>query len=456
VKPGISGTTPQRAARAGRWCTPRWAVAIALILLSACTSVGPTTIDLMPAPGVYRNGAIDPFADTKPFDILPSASLPYATQRAPVAEGDREAFYRHERGAVVRLGVAKVELAQQDLSWEEARQISLAKSRDARYRLRVDNIDEFGVLDRSVTAFTPPQMIPDDPKLSESRFAETIDAKLEASVSKDIFVYVHGYKVNFENPVLVAAELWHFLGYDGVFVAFAWPSTPNSFAYFSDAETADWAARGFRLFLEYLAQETSVECIHVLAYSAGTRMVTHSLAQLALLNHGRDRKQTREQLRLGHVILVGSDVDRQLIGGYIVDGLLNVPERLTIYLSDTDTALDVSRWIFGRDRSGQRFGEDPSPQVAEFLWRSERISLIDVTDAEAAAAGNGHAYFRDSPWASSDILATLKYDLTPQQRGLVRSGASPVWMFPPDYLDRLSAALIDVSPALEGSFGRTQ
>jgi esterase/lipase superfamily enzyme len=53
------------------------------------------------------------------------------------------------------------------------------------------------------------------------RFAKAINAQLDQSGRKDVYVYVHGYKVVYENPVLVASELWHFLGYKGAFIAYA-------------------------------------------------------------------------------------------------------------------------------------------------------------------------------------------------------------------------------------------
>lgn len=59
--------------------------------------------------------------------------------------------------------------------------------------------------------------------------------------------------------------------------------------------------------------------------------------------------------------------------------------------------------------------------VAEFLRNNSDLIVIDVTDAEDAAAGNGHAYFRQSPWASNDMLMTLMYYLSPEQRGLFRT-----------------------------------
>ena len=42
---------------------------------------------------------------------------------------------------------------------------------------------------------------------------------------------------------------------------------------------------------------------------------------------------------------------------------------------------------------------------------------------------------------------TLAYDLSPDERGLVRNDEGlPVWTFPPDYIDRLRDALIEANP----------
>ncbi|MDX2499988.1 MAG: hypothetical protein QNL14_05700, partial [Deltaproteobacteria bacterium] len=52
------------------------------------------------------------------------------------------------------------------------------------------------------------------------------------------------------------------------------------------------------------------------------------------------------------------------------------------------------------------------------------------------------------PWASSDILITLAYGLSPAERGLVRGENMPVWEFPADYIERLRAAIIKANPEL--------
>jgi esterase/lipase superfamily enzyme len=421
-------------------------IAWSIVLTLGC-SAPPLSLDLMPAPGIYSDGGFDPFVDQTPIESLPDFSLLYATLRKPAADEDRERFYTNERGRALRAGVARIEVGREDFTWEEARRVSLAKNRPDRYPLEVTEVRELGVFESSI--FTP-GADPESDREVAKRFAELIDERLARSTRKDVYVYVHGYKVVFENPLLVASELWHFLGYQGVMIAFSWPSTPSRWAYFADAETAAWSAQGFRRLLVFLAEETDAERIHVLGYSAGTRIVTNALDQIALMHHDQTREEIRAAHRLGDVVLVGSDVDRSLMGGYIEDGLLNVQDRLTIYLSGTDKALGMSRWALGgQSRMGQQFPRELSDELTAFLATSESLSIVDVTDAEESDTGNGHAYFRKSPWASSDVLMTLATDLGPAERGLVRDEDSPIWTFPPDYVARLRSALDGILPDSE-------
>lgn len=83
--------------------------------------------------------------------------------------------------------------------------------------------------------------------------------------------------------------------------------------------------------------------------------------------------------------------------------------------------------------------------VVEYLRKHRELIFIDVTNAQSAAAGNGNAYFRKSPWVSSDVLMTLMHNRQPNERGLVQSTDIPVRTFPPDYIQLLGAALIGVN-----------
>lgn len=432
-----------------------------LTLLVSCASPPPRHLNLMPAPDVYNDKGFTPFVEDIDKEAAPYRGMLYATDRAParsdVKKASEDRFYTSERGHLLRFGIARIELGKDNFSWEEARKISLAKNRPDEYPLKVTDINELGVFHGSYHQFVDKDQLSKKSDLPAKHFAELINKKLVVSHKKDIFIYIPGYKVVFENPVLVATELWHYLGYEGAFIAFSWPSTPKRTAYFSDAETTLTSAHMLRLFLEYLAHNTNAERINIIAYSQGTRLITEAMHDIALINHDKTREEVQHSLRIGNVVLVGSDIDRDVMGAYIVDGLLKVPEHLTVYASAKDKALDISKYFFGRSRVGQMYAADEmAPAVAEFLHQTPEISAINVTDAEGAETENGHRYFRKSPWASSDILMTLRYDLLPADRGLVRSEDNPVWTFPPDYIERLRSAIVKANPTLKDALGKQQ
>lgn len=420
----------------------------ALFVTGCATGGGPYELSLMPAPDVYDDGNIDPFIDNDLISEEEQPRILYATDRAPAGPDDkRYSHYTNQRGFVVRLGVASIEFGyDESITWDEARRISLLKNRTMDYPLQVAEVEEFGTLAKTIRPFDEGIEPNEEPG---RRFVAEIDRRLERSRSKDVYIYVHGYKVDFENPVLVASELWHFLGYNGAFIAYSWPTTAKRLAYFSDIENARASARALRQLVVYISEESRAERIHILGYSAGTRLVSRLLADIGMLAYGLDDEELERRVRLGHIILTGSDVDRAIIGGYVLDGALRVPDSVTIYASDADKALGVSRFVFSRYRIGQVSDTDEiGPRTAEFFRQTEKLRLIDVSNAEGSRTGNGHAYFRSSPWVSSDILMTLLYDLAPAERGLVWGEAMPVWTFPDDYAERMLKALAASNPGL--------
>lgn len=419
-----------------------------LTAICACASNKPETINLMPAPDIYAQAIVDPFEDLDHLNNAPYHGILYATNRAPGKDSGQ--LYKNDRGNVLRMGIGRIEVGDGEFTWEMARKISLLKNRSTEYPLKVTDVKEIGVLDRSLSEFTDPNAIPSDPEEPRKRFLDLVNKKLAISRHKDIYIYVHGYKVGFDNPLLVATELWHYLAYDGVFIAYAWPSTPGkTLAYTSDLETAAFSAKFLRMLLEVLAEQSDAENIHIIGYSAGTRVVISSLYQLALIHKKESTEKIHRDLRIGHTILVGSDFDRQLLGLYLTDGLLNIPETLTVYASKSDKAMGVSRFVFRRERLGSMWEEgDLSSKGIEYLKNQRHLRVINVTEAEGADTGNGHAYFRKSPWVSSDILMTLMYDLEPEKRGLVKMENDPVWTFPPTYAKEIKAILKQVRPEL--------
>ncbi len=430
------------------------AVCIATLLtIAGCASAPPIDqVDLMPAPDVYGDGLINPLPESYPIENIPYKGILYATDRQPAGAEDPEPHYLNDRGQLLRVGVAKVALGQQDFNWDFARNVSMLKNRTDALPVKITSVEEWGILNSTLPYFIDADlMFPEGPPPDATeRFTDAIDAQLALSKKKHVYIFVHGYKVVYENPVLVASELWHFMGYNGAFIAYSWPSTPSKFAYIKDSDTSGGYARNFRLLLEAIAEQTDVEQIHVIGYSNGTRLVTRALEQLALINQGKSAEEIYAKLRIHNVILVGSDLDRGVFHAYLSDGLLNVQKHLTIYMSEYDKALGVSQFLTRRQRVGQMFGGkggevEPWGRKAMVEY-ADQISLINVSNAEGADTGNGHGYFRSSPWASSDILMTMYYGLTPKQRGLVEEDGIPMYTFPPDFINRLWTAIEQVDP----------
>lgn len=425
---------------------------VGLLLLAGCANTPVDQVELMPAPDVYGDGLLNPLPEANPFERIPYDGILFATDRAPAKLDDPEQYYRNDRGQVLRVGLAEIQFGKKEFQWELARQISMMKSRTSEFPISISKVEEWGMMGSSLPYWFNMNQINKDeaPPDVTDRFAEAINAQLAVSKKKHVYIYVHGYNVVYENPVLVSAELWHFLGYEGAFIAYAWPSTPSKFAFIKDSDTSAGFARNLRLLLEFIAEKTDAEEVHVLGYSNGTRLVTRAVEQLALIHSGETPEQIFEQLRLKNVILVGSDLDRGVFGTYMADGLLNVSKHFTIYMSKQDKALGVLQFLTRRQRLGQLWGGKgkelgPLARQAMIDYR-DQLSFINVTDAEGAATGNGHGYFRSSPWASSDVLMSIYYNLSPAQRGLVGQDDMPVYTFPADYITRLWQAIKEVDP----------
>jgi esterase/lipase superfamily enzyme len=420
-----------------------------VLLLSLALAVGcsgnkpkPNQVFLMPAPDVYEEGEIDPFDGNDRIVQGDIRGILYATDRMPVTEGDKKKheFYSDKRANALYLGQARVSLGKdKDMTWEEARRVSLLKNRTKNFPLQVASIEEFGVLERSITPFdgtTPRSSEPGD------TFSAEIDRMLERSDSKDVFIYVHGYKVNFANPVLVASELWHFMGYEGAFIAYSWPATFNFTAYLSDIEDATRSARSLRSLIVHISETTNAERIHILGYSTGTRLVARTVADLGMYAYGFDEAEVREHIKIGNVLLVGSDMDVGILAGYLLDGALDVCESFTVYQSAADKTLNMSKFVFGKNRSGQKIeGDVRNDKVIEFMTEHPELRVIDISHAANITQNSGHSYFRTSPWVSSDVLMTFRYNLDPESRGLVLDEEGVGWEFPEDYVERLRTAL---------------
>lgn len=403
------------------------AVVGGIAFLAAGCASGPYAVPLMPPPLVLASAEIDPAVAARALSKTGHPGILYATQRPPAPDWE-EPFYLNARGDAMRVGLAEIAVSEPDDTGINRLALSFDPARKDEIVLSIKDVREFGVLGADLTGFSSPETAA-APR-GDAAFADEINRVIEASGEDDVYIYVHGYKVPFADPVLVAAELWHFLDYKGAFIAYSWPSTPSVTAYFSDGDTAQAATRGLRELLVFLSEKTRAGRVHLVGYSLGTRLVLDTLHDLALLDRGAQDRS----VPLGHVILTGSDIDRGVLAMRLEDGVLDALDSLTVHLSDSDAALRFARFLFGRARLGGSWtSEDMPPHLSAHLLALNKLALIDVTGAAGVDYGNGHNYYRSSPWVSNDVIAQLRLDLPPDQRGLVRDEGDPIWHFAPDY-----------------------
>jgi len=418
---------------------PRTLAATALLLLlGACSgsNVAPEGTGLCPG------RACDPFRDTSAIAVEGHPDVLYATDRRPADPANAETgFYLNRRGGALRLGIATLRLARPDASatWDDAQRVPLLRDQTGDYPLQVETVREFGIEPDSVSPLAPRELHERADERAIKAFAEAVDERMATSGRRDVTVFVHGYKISFVTPLLAAAELSHYLDHRGVVIAYAWPSQETVWGYPSDIESAVNSARNLRLLLRSIAQHTRVERLNIVAHSAGSRLVTRALADLGLAEASDGSARVT---RIRHAILAGSDLDRDILAGYFLDGLLQVADSLTIYASRDDGALEASEAVFRRRRVGQTIGEEAiDARNARWLLEQTALHIVDVSDTPGWDTGRGHRYLRTSPWVRADILTTLRYDLTPPERGLERSERYPLWRFPPDYPARLEPVL---------------
>ena len=394
---------------------------------------------LMSTPVMYRDGLAKPYAQL-PDDIhAPNINIFYATDRQPTdATIINPLFYGNDRSMHLFLGQATVRFGDEDMKWAEIERDSLQRDRTLRIPLEIEKIEkvhQFGSSAELLIESLQQQASSNDP------FTQALKMRLAHSKDKTVFIFVPGFKVDFAYPVLVAAELWHYLGYSGAFIAYSWPSRQRIRDYFSDVETAAFTSQHFRMLLLYLAQIPDVEHIHILSYSAGARIVSQAIHEIRLMAHGLPMADVRAKLKLGRIIFAAPDIDLMLFSSRYRDGVEDIVDSITIYTNANDTALNWALRFFGWTRLGAPGEMGLTPQELRALEGIVKTKSIDVAAAEEAASGNGHGYFIKSPWVSTDVLLTLKYGPPPSERGLIQQADKLAWEFPKNYPETMRRAV---------------
>jgi esterase/lipase superfamily enzyme len=393
---------------------------------------------LMPTPAVLRDARLG-FTDSRPV-ALRSTRLPvfYGTTRAAAAP-EEHGHYVNRRGRAMVLGVADVRLGEPGWTWEELIASDRASSAEEMRPGEVERVVGFGA----------------GPE-AERRFVAALDSQLATVRNQEIVLYVHGYRVSFDEVAVQMGSFAHYLNH-GTMVTFQWPTGHHFWNYVSDCPRAERYVRAERYIADIerliaLLAESSAAHINLLAYSCGSPLLGAALARLRARHPAEGRAELAQRYRIGNVILAASDVDLKTFASEHVPPILDLAQQLIVYVSRNDRALGISGLVAGGSRLGKPDIAELSPRELERLGADPRLQVIDVSEVRGAhemGGMKGHGYWYANDWVSTDIVLSLRHPIPAASRCLVSRPHSPrVWHMPHDYVECVADRLLGAFPEL--------
>lgn len=395
--------------------------AIASVLLTSCVDSNPPLSTTMEKPGdagpastsvsrVVNSTQRDDSASTRPFapnnelgfgthgkslaiDAPRQVRVFYATNRqlVPHPSGEGQAF-GPGRNPRVAFGFADVSIPKEHRLGNIERPVI--------WRLELSETDKKHVVVKLVHQSEP------------AYFWRIFSDHAKSSPGRVLF-FVHGFANTFDDAARRAAQMKYDLAFEGPVFFFSWPSngTINPRHYPPDGANADWSVSDVARTLQDVVRRPEVKEVIIIAHSMGSKVLTQALAQPM-------HKSTN---KVRELILAAPDIDRDVFVKDLMPRLKSLTSNTTIYTSQNDVALDLSRSFHNTARLGSSVPEMPRIDGAHFI------------DASAVDTGfGGHSYFADNRSIISDMYYLISQRLPPEKRAtlerLPESGPS-VWRF---------------------------
>lgn len=170
---------------------------------------------------------------------------------------------------------------------------------------------------------------------------EPLQKLADAASGRDVFVYIHGYNISFVSSLSHAAELSDGIGFQGVTIAFTWPSKAGLLDYGYDRESALYSRDDLQRLLRALIGHPTIGHVHVVAHSMGGLLTLETLREMA--NEGNRQALAA---RFGALVFAAPDVDADVFTAG-VRRLGALAPKLTLITNASDRALAVSRRLAG-------------------------------------------------------------------------------------------------------------
>lgn len=352
-----------------------------LVLLGSCASLPPAAEPPPPPP--------PPPALEAAYEVV---RIFYGTDRAPTGSTEPNAFYGGERDGLV-YGTCEVSIPRS----HEVGEIERPKWWKLEFR---EDPEKHVVL---------AQVLPQ----ARDRFFTLLSSRVGESARQEAFVFIHGFNVSFPEAAWRTGQIAYDLKFDGAPILYSWPSQGGTLKYKVDETNVRWTERHLEQFLTEIVGMSGAERLYLIAHSMGNRALTEVLKDLAA------RIREGKLPAFTEIFLTAPDIDADTFRDEIAPRITAAAHRVTLYASDNDRALKVSKGVNGYPRAGD---------AGDGLVVVEGIDTIDATQVSTDFLG--HSYF-DS--VVPDIQKVVRENLPPPDRGLleVLRGGLRHWVMVP-------------------------
>jgi esterase/lipase superfamily enzyme len=394
---------------------------------------------MMATPVVFKDERLDFIPHIPPE--LRTTHLPvfYATTRAPVRRGDALS-YSNSPGKELRLGVAQVQLGEPGWGFDDLIRSDWTRSVADPRPGAVESIEEIGT-------------VPRNEALSEveTQLIQRIDAQLARVRNPTVVLYVHGYRVTFDEVTVMMGSFSAYLGH-GAVMTFQWPTGQRFWNYLTDCPRAEQYIPDIERIIALLSR-TRARNINLIAYSCGSPLLAQALAQLRSRHPDENHAQLTERYHIGNVIFAASDIDLKTFAADLLPPIMDLAGDTIVYFSRKDAALGFSSLLAGASRLGRPNIQDLSVKELERLGSDPHFEAINVTDVRGAhemTGIRGHGYWYSNEWIVTDVMMLLRFRIPPAQRCLAPAGkARTIWRIPDNYPDCVAEQLLAARPDLK-------
>ena len=321
-------------------------------------------------------------------------SVFFGTDRA-AQEGLHRLFFTAARADKLTLGKAVVTVPRAHRKKGEVNRPSWWDLIHFRNPWREDPTVHFTVPDGGVSVFATPEAFV---AAAKQHMAEGGDFK------DHVFVFVHGYNVEFDDALFRAAQISFDLGNGdtpfGTAFVYSWPSKAAMLDYGYDAESARFATEHLGAFLQLVMEKTDAKKIHLIAHSMGNQPLVNMLKDMAAKHSGSKR--------INEVILAAPDIDA---GEFpkLVTQIGKIAQGITLYASSNDRAMLASRTVHGKALRAGDVSERGPVVVAG-------IDSIDVSAINTDFLALNHSTYADTKELLDDIWHLMRTGQRPPDK----------------------------------------